>query len=227
MIDFSITRYNSYSDKELLSALIKYSEMHDDIGYVACRSFCEWLGISRSTIQRRFGSWSAFCQDAGLSPRYTRTLTREDLFKNLEVVWNTLGRQPRAKEIKQPLSPISISRYTREFQKNWYEICVEFISWKSGVSVDVIREQARDVRPEKENQTRQHKTNRSVSLSMRYNILTRDNYRCVKCGASPANSRGIQLHIDHKIPWSKGGETEASNLQTLCSGCNLGKSDKV
>ncbi|WP_343324290.1 HNH endonuclease signature motif containing protein [Streptococcus sp. Marseille-P8640] len=35
----------------------------------------------------------------------------------------------------------------------------------------------------------------------------------------------VVLHVDHIIPWSKGGETVLGNLQTLCSKCNLGKSD--
>jgi len=35
----------------------------------------------------------------------------------------------------------------------------------------------------------------------------------------------VVLHIDHVTPWSKGGETEMDNLQTLCEPCNLGKSD--
>ncbi|RKX24889.1 MAG: hypothetical protein DRP45_07160 [Candidatus Zixiibacteriota bacterium] len=33
------------------------------------------------------------------------------------------------------------------------------------------------------------------------------------------------MEVDHKIPWSKGGETIEENLQTLCSECNQGKSN--
>ena len=61
--------------------------------------------------------------------------------------------------------------------------------------------------------------------SMRYDIMRRDKFRCVLCGAKAAD--GVQLHIDHIFPVSKGGKTEASNLRTLCSRCNLGKSDKI
>lgn len=71
-----------------------------------------------------------------------------------------------------------------------------------------------------------HKTKREIPVSLRYQILKRDNFKCVICGASPATDPSIILHIDHIKPWSKGGETTVDNLQTLCSKCNLGKSDK-
>ncbi|MCI5815572.1 HNH endonuclease [Ruminococcus sp.] len=45
------------------------------------------------------------------------------------------------------------------------------------------------------------------------------------CGRSPSTTIGLELHIDHIIPWSMGGETVIDNLQTLCSDCNLGKSN--
>ncbi|MCL4507775.1 MAG: HNH endonuclease [Chloroflexi bacterium] len=35
----------------------------------------------------------------------------------------------------------------------------------------------------------------------------------------------MELHVDHILAWSKGGETVLENLQTLCSVCNLGKSN--
>lgn len=37
----------------------------------------------------------------------------------------------------------------------------------------------------------------------------------------------VELHVDHIMPWAKGGEIVLENLQTLCSKCNLGKSDMV
>lgn len=68
---------------------------------------------------------------------------------------------------------------------------------------------------------------RVISDKLRYQVLKRDNFKCCACGASPAKDPSVELHIDHIIPWSKGGETTLSNLQTLCSKCNLGKSDSV
>ena len=64
-----------------------------------------------------------------------------------------------------------------------------------------------------------------MSESLRYDILKRDKYRCQICGISAKD--GAKLQVDHIIPISKGGKTEKSNLQTLCSRCNIGKSNKV
>ena len=67
---------------------------------------------------------------------------------------------------------------------------------------------------------------RNVSLSLRLNVLNRDNFKCVFCGKSPATDFGTKLHIDHRVPFSKGGKSTLENLQTLCEECNLGKSDQ-
>ena len=70
-----------------------------------------------------------------------------------------------------------------------------------------------------------HYTSRNINARLRFKVLSRDNFKCCACGASPAKDPSVELHVDHIIPWSKGGETELENLQTLCSKCNLGKSD--
>lgn len=64
---------------------------------------------------------------------------------------------------------------------------------------------------------------RDPSPRLRYRVLERDHFTCQACGASPAKDSSVSLHIDHIIPWSKGGRTTLENLQTLCARCNLGK----
>lgn len=60
-------------------------------------------------------------------------------------------------------------------------------------------------------------------------VFIRDNFTCQKCGRrevftdSPWLPKLGILHCDHIIPLSRGGETEISNLQTLCAECNLTK----
>jgi hypothetical protein len=64
-----------------------------------------------------------------------------------------------------------------------------------------------------------------IPRGMRHEVFKRDNYTCVECGAKKED--GATLHVDHKIPVSKGGTDELDNLQTLCSDCNLNKSDVI
>ena len=68
------------------------------------------------------------------------------------------------------------------------------------------------------------KRSRSISLSVRLDVLTRDGYKCVYCGRS---SQQIDLEIDHIIPYSKGGSNQIDNLQSLCFDCNRGKGARI
>ena len=52
-------------------------------------------------------------------------------------------------------------------------------------------------------------------------ILERDGYACVICGAR--RSEGIELHVDHVRPLSRGGRATLDNGQTLCSMHNMRK----
>lgn len=61
---------------------------------------------------------------------------------------------------------------------------------------------------------------KSTGKRLRFEILKRDGFRCVYCGASPL--RGY-LHVDHVVPVIEGGTNEPSNLVTACRDCNLGK----
>jgi hypothetical protein len=65
---------------------------------------------------------------------------------------------------------------------------------------------------------------RTVPLGLRYQVLSRDRFTCSACGRTP--KEGVTLQVDHIKPYSAGGLTIFSNLQTLCNLCNLGKSDQ-
>lgn len=62
------------------------------------------------------------------------------------------------------------------------------------------------------------------SKEERFAILARDNFTCVYCGRSAPD---VELHIEHVIPISKGGQDNLSNIVTACSECNLGKMTKT
>ena len=63
-------------------------------------------------------------------------------------------------------------------------------------------------------------------LELRYQALIYHGRRCMCCGAEPKD--GAKLHVDHIKPRSTHPKLELtfSNLQVLCSDCNLGKSNK-
>ena len=64
-----------------------------------------------------------------------------------------------------------------------------------------------------------------LTNDLRKEIMLRDNFTCQICNKYMPDCVG--LHIDHKIPVSKGGKTVKSNLQVLCSKCNGSKSNKI
>lgn len=66
---------------------------------------------------------------------------------------------------------------------------------------------------------------RDPKIGLRFKVLQRDMFRCRLCGKSPATDLGCKLHVDHIVPFSKGGKTTFENLQALCSDCNVGKSN--
>lgn len=60
-----------------------------------------------------------------------------------------------------------------------------------------------------------------ISEEIRNRVYDRDGRKCVKCGATE------DLCLDHKHPFSKGGKTEESNLQTMCRTCNSKKRARI
>lgn len=61
-----------------------------------------------------------------------------------------------------------------------------------------------------------------VSVSLRFQVFTRDGFRCVYCGRAAVD--GAELHADHAISRKRGGRATLANLVTSCVECNLGKS---
>lgn len=60
-----------------------------------------------------------------------------------------------------------------------------------------------------------------VSASLRYKILSRDNFRCQYCGRGVGEE--VTLHVDHVVPRCEGGTNDPSNLKASCADCNHGK----
>lgn len=67
---------------------------------------------------------------------------------------------------------------------------------------------------------------RDPSIGLRFKVLQRERFRCKLCGRSPATELGCELHVDHIVPFSKGGKTTFENLRALCAECNIGRSNR-
>ena len=63
-----------------------------------------------------------------------------------------------------------------------------------------------------------------INPKLRYKILKRDRFTCMRCGARAPD---VVLEVDHKIPVSRGGTDDEKNLITTCLKCNRGKGSNV
>lgn len=188
----------------------------------------------------RFKTWDKALLAAGLQPTglARSRIDEQTLFDELERIWTKLGRQPTSTDItKGNISKYSLDTYKRRFG-GWRKALEAFVEYINLVSSEEIDEEeikenkindqdniSKTVNVEKPLQKNGHRTSRNINARMRFKVLERDNFKCCACGASPAKDPSVELHVDHIIPWSKGGETVLDNLQTLCANCNLGKSN--
>lgn len=181
-----------------------------------------------NTIIRRLGGWDSALAKANIPVRWSNKKIPDDaLFEEIERVWVNNGKQPTYMQMREQ-SKYSVGVYEKRFG-GWRNALEEFIKYiNSDDNADTISatvpELALDCNTSINNR---HKTNRNVNDRLRFKVFQRDSFKCCACGTSPAKNPAVELHVDHKIPWSKGGETTIDNLQTLCSKCNYGKSDVV
>ena len=181
----------------------------------------EYGRFHSSTLTRRFGSWFKCIELADLSPSRSKTgISDEELFEELEKVWVKFGKQPSYAQMRD-FSMFSIGTYEKRFG-GWRNALSAFVNYINGNNID---EQDSNDTEQDSREELEHKTSRTINLRLRFRVLQKDNFKCCACGASPAKDPSVELHIDHIILWSKGGETTIDNLQTLCSKCNLGKRD--
>lgn len=231
-----------YRDLQRVAILINC----DTVSYDAYK---EYGKFSAEHIIHRFGKWNTALQKAGLKETgFSKDkITEQQCFDEIERIWILLGRQPTTTDIiKRGISIYSIDTFKRRFG-GWRKALEAFVKYiNSSDNLDsatnkehnnpgVLNECIENVQTNdkeiinKKNISNsvenKHKTSRNINARLRFKVLQRDNFKCCACGASPAKDPSVELHVDHIIPWSKGGETVIENLQTLCSKCNLGKSD--
>jgi len=188
--------------------------------------------IGPKILTSRFGSWRAGVEQAGLeASKLGRRWTDDEYFENLLNVWTHYGRQPLYQEMNMPPSEITNQGYRSRFG-SWRKALESFAFKMNQEEVPTAEQtlQKEEQKPQIREEIKRHSVSvedrRSIPLGLRYKVLSRDKFKCVRCGASPATDPTCKLHIDHILPFSKGGKTTLENLQTLCENCNLGKGNR-
>lgn len=220
------------SEEEFFNDVRRVAKLLDK-RYITCNDYEKYGEYAYHQRTKKYGDWNAILEKAQLehSPFRNRGYTQQELFDELERVWIKLGRQPAISDMKSKnISQISPKPFMTHFG-SWRNALVAFVNYINDDAVDstdTAKEQSFEV-PNNvcPNVYVSHKTKREIGLRLRFRVMARDNFKCCLCGKSPALDPTVVLHIDHIHPYSKGGETVMENLQTLCSECNLGKSDLI
>lgn len=216
--------HRNVSVEELLGDLKRvHSKLQEEGRRMTFRSYQEIGKYSAGTYGARFGSWNNALKEAGLELNEEKDVNKIDLFKNLEIVWISKGKQPVWRDMLKHPSKYQGAIYENRFG-SWRNALKDFVEYINDDTNDSEELDIKELNTEDNTkESKRKRTSRNISERMRFRILVRDGFTCQSCGASPLKTRGVELHVDHIIPWSKGGETEDVNLGTKCSQCNLGK----
>ena len=213
---FAVKKVNRNIPNEELLADVKNIASTYGLTTMSQDIYVQYGKFHPTTLIRRFGSWFKVLELCDLKPSRSRiNIPNEELFANIEHIWLTLGRQPKYSDIQKPLSLFSVGTYEQRFG-SWYNALDAFVIYMSEEE-SVIKP---NVRINKDGI--KHTMKREPSARLKVQVLMRDGNRCRLCGVE-CNDGLHNIHFDHIIPWSKGGETTLENLQVLCSDCNLAK----
>jgi len=218
---FKLKEYNrNISDKDLLDDLAKVAKELNKMELTK-DEYDEHGKYSGQTLKERFSTWNNAIEKVGLNVVVKYNASEEELFRNLEEVWIQLGRQPLTKELKRPLSKFSTTTYKSKYGSymNALRAFIEFINAEKDETVVEIQESISEITKEEE-KIFKHVTKRNPSERLKVKVLMRDGNKCRLCGITLT---GDNIHFDHILPWSKGGETVLENIQVLCEQHNLAK----
>ena len=230
-MDLSLKRpqFQIYSDGAMIEELRRvaahygnrrFSRREYDVVARACKG---------SAVIARFGSWQGALDATGLQlepvGKNRWAISDEQLFEEMSRIWSIIGHRPSHDEWVNQSPRYSYTTYKARFG-GWINACAAFVAFIAGDS-SVRGEQKPVLLAPSSSSTPKTRgrdpRKRNVSEKLRYRVLARDHFKCVLCGRSPATEAGIKLHIDHIVPFARGGKTEFDNLRSVCNSCNWGK----
>lgn len=180
--------------------------------------------IGSKIISSRFGTWANGIKKAGLEiSQYGHRYSEDEYFENLLNVWTYHGRQPLLRHMDESPSGISSGAYENRFD-GWRKALEAFVA-RMNQDEQIFKKEIREkpIKQDIKNHSIDVEDRHGIPLGLRYKVLCRDKFKCVKDGRSPATDPTCRLQVDHIVPFTKGGKTILENLQTLCEECNLGK----
>jgi len=233
---FERTRIDKIPTETVLAQLARVAELSGFVEF-GKREFDETAPISSSTAGRAFGTWSKAMEapretlrqrGLALKPRRKSYFAAVELFAELERIWTTLGHRPSRIAWEAAKPRISYQTYKRYFG-GWQQACLMFLEQRTGerLSPMVVPAMSAGEAPQEQairQGTARHP--REVPPGLRLKVYERDRFRCVYCGHSPITDLTVALHVDHIVPFVRGGQTVFENLQTLCAQCTLGQGSR-
>ena len=231
MMNFDRKRIDFITHEQVINELKKVSSIFQG-QYFGKREFDKNTTSCKSTkVIDTFGSWESALKEIGISQSATRKPRidkndDENLVLEIIRVWKHIGHRPSKAEWESIKPKFSYSTIKQRFE-GWTNACNEALNLMTNNSEneEIKREIDLIEVPIKDNLQLfiAQENKRVIPLKLRLKILKRDHYKCVLCGRNPSADQTVELHIDHILPFSKGGKTEEDNLRTLCLECNLGK----
>jgi len=205
------------SNGELLSSLEKYAKKVN-FRYFPTTEYNKWNEkiAGAETFSDRFGSWKKALKIIGIEGGRERKYSPDELVTNLENVWKEIGYPPGKRQLAKYGQKISEHPY----KMVWGSVRLACESLAKYHERKISRQKLLNGGSEKN-------ARKTIPLHIRWAVLKKNNYACVKCGQSPAKNNDVELEVDHILPVAKGGTNDIENLQTLCWECNQGKKDKM
>jgi len=229
---FSLDRpqFQVYSDEEMIEELRRVAEHYESRRFSRREYDAVATKCKGSAVLARFGSWQAALDATGLELEQVGKnrwlISDQQLFEEMERIWGEIGHRPSHDEWVNSNPRYSYTTYKARFN-GWVNACAAFIAFVTGEEPPAKSKpktsNATIAKPSKAVKRIASPNKRSISDKLRYRVLARDRFKCVLCGRSPASEAGVKLHIDHIVPFSKGGKTVIENLRSTCNKCNWGK----
>lgn len=207
-LGLEIKRTGYYSDEEIIEDVL-FVKRQLGVDLLTGRDYFKHGQFGSKAIVAHFGSWGKLADKLGMKKAAVHVRhTPQELFGMMKSLWDEKGCCPSMAEFLRRSG--HTKKYLLSRYKSWPDFLHQFLDYANngGKSLPLVVSGNPTIGP------------REIPPNLRYKVLKRDHSTCVLCGAKPPD---VKLHIDHIVPYSKGGKTELSNLRTLCSKCNLGR----